>query len=178
MRNELSFKELAKVFFDASKNIPFLIKRHIIWDDKHQQSNKYTYLGFDHTGSVPLHIYGKDIIKTRWIFSSWFPHHNPKAYKALERIIKTTQKRNLKFYLVHQPYRYSLVKKHAKLQEELSWFDKRVKKIMNKNNATFLNLNTHLSIKDKYFADRSHLNEKGSVLIAKEVGKFIDRIEK
>jgi len=167
----------AKFLADAAKNIAFLENRKKEWKVKHEQKNKFTYLGFDHTGSVPLHIYGKDIIQKRWNN----PHGSlyvAKAFEALDRISKNAYNKGIKFYMVHQPYRQELIKKHKHIPAELKMFLHRIIKIVTKNHGKVLSLYKELPLSDVYFADRSHLNDKGSILSAEAIGKFIDKQEK
>ena len=167
----------AKFLLDASKNVAFLENRKKEWESKHGQNNQFTYLGFDYTGSVPLHIYGKDIIKKRWEN----PHGSlyvAKAFEALDRISKDTYKKGIKFYMVQQPYRQEPIKKHKHILAELKMFLHRITKIVTKNQGKVLSLYEELPLEDAYFADRSHLNDKGSILSAEAIGKFIDEKEK
>ena len=178
LRHELETSEYSDVVFNASKNIPFLIERQLAWKNKHTKNNKFTYLGFDKTGSVPLHIYGKDIIEHRWVHPSGVPKYTKKAYSSLGRMMKEAYKKDIKYYLVQQPYRQELIKKHSHLKKALDTFSKKGKKIAEKNNQYFISLYHSLPLSDKYFSDRSHLNDKGSILAAEAIGKFIDQIEK
>jgi hypothetical protein len=167
----------AKFLADAAKNIVFLEKREKKWHKDHSQNNKFTYLGFDHTGSVPLHIYGKDIIQKRWNN----PHGSlyvARAFEALDRISKDAYKKGIKFYMVQQPYRQELIKKYKHIPAELKMFLHRITKIVSKNHGKVLSLYKELPLGDAYFADRSHLNDKGSILSAEAIGKFIDKQEK
>jgi lysophospholipase L1-like esterase len=130
-------------------------------------------LGFDSTGSVPLNIYGEDIIKFRWET----PHGAEQDLnndKILERIVERLDDSSIDFYFIHQPYREELVKKFKYIQQILNSFDKRVQKIIEKYNGNFINLHNRLKLSDKYFADRSHLNDKGSIVVSKTIAKFID----
>jgi hypothetical protein len=167
----------AKFLLDASKNIAFLENRKKEWASKHGQNNKFTYLGFDSTGSVPLHIYGNDIIKKRWEN----PHGSlyvARAFEALDRISQDAYKKGIKFYIVQQPYRQELIKKYKHIPAELNMFLHRITKIVTKNHGKVLSLYKTLPLSDDYFADRSHLNDKGSILAAEAIGKFIDTQEK
>ena len=166
-----------KMIAQASEDLKFLHNRAKEWAQKHGQKNKFTYLGFDHTGSVPLHIYGKDIIEHRWSH----PHgsrHPPKAMEALDRIAQKLQKKGIRFYLVQQPYRQALIKKYRHVPLELNWFLDKVTKILHNHGGKVLSLYKTLPLSDAYFADRSHLNDKGSILGAEAIAKFIDAEEK
>ena len=176
--NTLSMEERFKVFFNATKNIPFLMFRHFEWETLHAQSNKFTYLGFDKTGSSPLQMYGDDILPNRWKYSSWFPHHTKKPYKVLGKILREAHKNELKFYFIQQPYRTGLIKKHPNLNTEINWFLNKTEKIVESNNGIFLSLQKSLPLSNKYYADRAHLNAEGSTLSTKAIAKFIDKVEK
>lgn len=167
----------AKMIAEASKNLAFLQNRENEWEEKHGHNNIFTYLGFDKTGSVPLHIYGKDIVKKRWEN----PHgslHPPKALEALDRIAKKMQDKGIKFYFVQQPYRQALIKKYAHIPAELNWFFGIVTRIITPHGGKVLSLYKDLPLSDAYFADRSHLNDKGSILAAEAIASFIDAQEK
>jgi len=172
----------AKFLADASKDIAFLANRKKEWQVKHGQSNKFTYLGFDRTGSVPLHIYEKDTYNNPFNAKRWNNPHGSlyvaKAFEALDRISKNAYKKGIKFYMVQQPYRQALIKKYKHIPVELKMFLHRITKIVTKNHGKILSLYKELPLSDVYFADRSHLNDKGSILSAEAIGKFIDKEEK
>ena len=171
-----------KFLADAAKNITFLKHREKKWKKEHLQSNKFTYLGFDHTGSVPLHIFEKDTHNNPFNARRWNNPHGSryvaKAFEALDRISKDAYKKGIKFYMVQQPYRQELIKKYKHIPMELNMFLHRITKIVTKNHGKVLSLYKELPLDDAYFADRSHLNEKGSRLSAEAIGKFIDQQEK
>ena len=176
LSHTLNAIEEAKFIFNASKNIPFLLKREKEWKEKHGQNNKFTYLGFDHTGSVPLHIYGDDIIKRRWN-EPHAPVQNAKAFKALTRIIKKVRKIGVEFYLIQQPYRQKLIDKDPILVYFMKKFPLNLNVLVSKAGGKFFSLHQRLHLGDEYFADRSHLNDKGSIITAKEIAKIIDKVE-
>lgn len=148
------------------------------WKEKHMSNRDFAYLGFDHTGSAPLHMYGDDIIRSRWET----PHKTiikpiHENYLALERIVKKIKNQKISFYFVIQPYRLPLVKKSEHVRTTLESFYQNTKKIIIPNGGNILNLHKFLHLNDDYFADRTHLNDKGSAITAKAIGKFIDKNE-
>ena len=173
LTDSLSTKERAIFYFKSCQNLFFCISRAWNWRDKYQQNNRFTYLGFDSSGSVPLHIYGDDIIPKRWS-SPHSTRQNDHAFKALERIAKRLKKQNIEFIFVMQPYREPLVEKFPHVAPTMQKFAKRVEGIVSKYGGRFLNLHDRLHLKDKYFADRSHLNDKGSIVSSRAVGEFVD----
>ena len=176
MRHELNIFSYMKLMFNSCKDLYFCYKREQEWEQKHGQNNKFTYLGFDHTGSVPLHIYGDDIIARRWSI----PHgttQNPKAFDAVARMTKRATQKGIKFYFVQQPYRQPLVDGYDHIKILMDSFPKRITKIMDENGGQFFSLHKKLHLQDRYFADRSHLNDQGSIIGAEAIAKFIDETE-
>jgi len=173
--NRLSTLDILRFYFKSCQDIFFCIKRQWNWDREHQQSNHFTYLGFDKSGSVPLEIYGKDIIQSRWKN----PHSNRQsiyAFAGLDEITKDLKKKDISFIFVMQPYRASLVKKYKYLRPTMQKFRQKVKMILNKNReGVFLDLDNILNLEDRYFADRSHLNSKGSYISTKAIAEFLDK---
>ena len=87
------------------------------------------------------------------------------------------QDKDIKYYFVQQPYRAPLAKR-KKVKNALVSFASKMTKVVSKNGGNFLSLHKTLQLDDKYFADRSHLNDQGSILAAKAIGRFIDDTEK
>ena len=174
--NTLYPLEYQAIILDACKDLSFCIKRQKIWEQEHMKNNKFSYLGFDPTGSAILEIYGKDIINHRWnLPQPGIMHDN--SFKALDRMSKKAKFDGVKFYLVQQPYREGLAKR-PKVKGALEYFAKKCQAIMAQNDGYFLSLHKELNLSDKYFADRSHLNAKGSAVVANALGEFIDKKEK
>jgi len=176
MRNELSLSKAFKVYFNACNNLLFCYERAKSWEEKHMKDDQFTYLGFDHTGSVPLEIYRKEKVKGgRWSA----PHPgimHGESFAAVHRMSKQAAQKGIKFYLAHQHYREPLVKKYPKVEGALNYFDRKIEKIFQETHGVLIALQrVHLS--DDYHADRSHLNRKGATIISKEIAKVIERTE-
>ena len=176
IRKELSPVALSKLLFDACNNIPFCKEREKKWKNEHMQSDKFTYLGFDHTGSVPLKIYRKEKVGGRW----YLPHPgimHSESFNAVDRMAKDAYKKGIHFYIVHQPYRPELYRKHKSVRDALKYFDDKISTIMKKHHGTLIRLQD-LPLGDDQFADRTHLNDKGSAFVTKEIARQIDLNEK
>ena len=175
IRNELSPLALSKLLFDACNNLLFCREREEMWEEKHNQKNKFTYLGFDHTGSIPLEIYGKEAVGGRW----QLPHPgvmHSESFRAVFRMSKKAKEKGIKFYLAHQHYREPLVSQHKSVANAIKYFDDKIEDIFKKTNGILIQLQkVHLS--DEYHADRSHLNDKGAVIVSKKIAEVIDSVE-
>ena len=140
------------------------------------QSNKFESLLFDASGSVPLHIYGKDIIEHRWRL----PHPgimHSESFRAVARMAKKAKEHGWRFYLVHQPYRKPLYEKHKDVRNAIAYFDIKVQEAMKPYGGVLIRTQP-LGLGDAYFSDRTHLNDKGSPVVSEYVAHQIDKIEK
>lgn len=176
IRKDLSPLAEFKVLFDACQDLEFCIKREEEWKSKRVQSSKFTYLCFDHTGSVPLKIYRKRRVGGRWYLAH--PNiMNNESFKAVARMAKRAQEKGIHYYVAHQHYREPLVKKHKFVRDAIAYFDHRIEPIMKKYNGTLIRLQK-LHLSDECHADRSHLNDKGATIVSQEIGRIIDQTEK
>jgi len=176
MRDELNILEYTFLNLKACRDISFCFDRQKKWAEEHEQDNLFSYLGFDSTGSVSLNIYDDDIIGHRWRK----PHPGimaPESFQALDRMSHRANAKGIKFYLVQQPYREGLAKR-SKVRSALAHFANRCKPIVEQHDGVFISLHDRLGLSDDYFADRSHLNDKGSMVGSKFLGELIDKIEK
>jgi len=162
--------------FHAFKHFITISKHDREWEEKHLTNRTFDYLNFDHTGSAPLHIYGDDIIKERWEN----PHRNhpiKESYQSLWRMVNKIEKEGINFYFVIQPYRLPLLEKNKDVYQTLNSFEQKSSAIILSHHGKIINLHKQLQLSDDYFADRSHLNNKGSKESAKAIAKFIDSSE-
>lgn len=162
--------------FHAYKNIIQFIKNHWNWEKLYKGDMFNFGLAFDKTGSVPLKLYGDDINRDK--FDN--PHpltQSEENFGALERMAKEMQQENIKFYFLVGPYRQPILDEHEDLRITMEGFIVKTNKIVTDYSGFFLNLHPILKLSDYYFVDRFHLNEHGSVLTAKTIGKFIDKSE-
>ena len=176
IRHELSLFSYLKLLFKACNNLPFCYERAKKWEREHQDPHKFTSLIFDDSASVQLKIYKQKGVGGRW----YLPHPgimHEDSFGAVYRIAKKLQKRGVKFYLAHQPYRPELYKKHKSVRDAVAYFDKRVEDIFKHYPNSYLIKLQSVPLTNEDFADRTHLNDKGSSIITKEIAKFIDKKE-
>jgi len=162
--------------FYAYKNIIEFSKNYWQWKKRYRGDMFSFGLAFDRTGSIPLHIYG-DMINKEKFFKPHPLDQSEKNFQALARISKKMHQKNIKFYFISEPYRQPLLDKHKDLRMTMGKFIIKTKEIVSNNKGFFLNLHPILKLSDYYFVDRFHLNEHGSMLTARAIGKFIDKCE-
>jgi hypothetical protein len=176
MNHTLSPLEVQKMYFDACNNIIFCHEREKKWEKEHMHADQFPSLIFDHTGSVPLKIY-----RQRGVGGRWYLPHPPimheESFRAIERMAKEAQERGLHFYVAHQPYRPELYKKHKSVRDGIAYFDKKVTQAIKEYNGTLIKLQ-NLPLNNSHFADRSHLNDRGSAIGTKAIAEAIDKTEK
>lgn len=162
--------------FYAYKNIIEFARNHWQWKEQYRGDMFSFGLAFDRTGSIPLQLYG-DMINKEKFFKPHPLTQDQKNFHALSRISEKMHQKNIKFYFVSGPYRQPLLDKHEDLRITMENFIQKTQKIVTTNKGFFLNLHPQLKLSDYYFVDRFHLNEHGSALTAKAIGKFIDKSE-
>ncbi len=159
------------------KHLIEFAKNHWKWEKEYAPNNTNHGLTFDHTGSVPLNMYGKDINHEMFITPPPNTLLFKEDYLALKRISKELQSKNIRFYFIAQPYRQYMIDKYDDIRIARDKFIHKTKKITLSNSGKFIDLHKKLHLGDEYFADREHLNTNGSVLTAKDVAAFIDAHE-
>ena len=176
MNHTLSWWGLLKMYFRACNNLLFCYERSQKWQNKHQQPDKFTSLLFDRTCSVPLKIY-----KQKGVGGRWYLPHPPimhgESFRAIGRMAKFAKEHGMHFYIAHQPYRPELYKKHKSVRDGIAYFDQKVTKAISEYNGTLIKLQ-NLPLDNSDYADRTHLNDRGSAKSTKAIAKIIDATEK
>ncbi len=175
MRHELNPFSYLKLLFKSCSNLFFCYERQKKWVPEHMRRNTFESLIFDSSGSVPLHIYGKDIIEHRWRL----PHPgimHPESFKAVARMAKKAKEHGWQFYLVHQPYRKPLYEQHKDVRNAMAFFDTKVKEAMRPYGGELIRIQ-QIGLGDAYFSDRTHLNDRGSSVVSEYVARQIDKLE-
>jgi len=176
MRHEQSTIKYLYTVVKACVNIPFCYNRQQTYKSEHLKPNVFESLLFDASGSVPLKIYGKDIIGHRWRLAQ--PNiMSPKSFEAIRRMALKAKSKGIKYYIVHQPYRKELYDKHAFVRAAMKRFDDLVSGIFQKTDGVLITTQ-HLGLHgNKDFADRTHLNIDGAKTVSRYVAKKIDELE-
>jgi hypothetical protein len=181
----------AKTYIELGKNnidltYTFYTYKHFIefakrcweWEKKYAHNTTNHGLLFDHTGSVPLDMYGEHI-NQKMISKPPVGTQldNEKNAISLDRIIKNIRSKGLQFYFVAEPYRQYMIDHNTDIRMMREQFIQEAKQITLSNHGKFIDLQKKLRLGDEYFVDREHVNSKGSALTAKAVAAFIDASE-
>jgi hypothetical protein len=156
-------------------NIFNFLKAFYNYQSYHQTDHRYPSLLFDETGGVNYRIYGDNIEQERWTKNKVFGL-NEKNFAALKRIAKSLQDKNIKFIVLTTPLRLPLLEASPEWKKQFEEFTRVMETIALESRFNYLNLHQLLMLEDELFADSSHMNYEGSILLAKEVANFVDRI--
>lgn len=159
------------------KHVIEFAKNHWKWEKEHAHNRTNQGLEFDYTGSVPLNMYGDNINHEMFATPPLDTRLNKENPIALEKMLKILHSKNIYFYFVAQPYRQYMIDKYDDIRIARETFIRKTQEITIKNGGKFIDIHYKLHLGDEYFADREHLNSKGSALTAKETAAFIDSHE-
>ncbi len=181
--HDLDFEELNKYIKGEFTLYPYnrvflnifsFLKAFYNYQSYHQTDHRYPSLLFDETGGVNYRIYGENIEKERWEKNVVYGL-NKKNFDALKRIAKAFQKKNITFIVVMTPLRLPVLAESPEWQKQFEEFSQLMEKTRLESSFLYLDLHRKLMLGDQFFADSSHVNYEGSVLLSEHVADFIDR---
>jgi hypothetical protein len=140
-------------------NISYYL-RHTIKNRIYQSSNKYySSLMFDEHGGVALNQDEFRHDPYRWNKRLSFHGLHPSSYHYLDSISVFAAKRGIELILVQTPVRENA--KRASLENKMDEHENMIRSILEPRDQHFIN-GYRLKFPDKYFADYTHMNEKGA----------------
>jgi hypothetical protein len=160
-----------KVFF----NMFNFLKVFYNYKSFHLVENTYPCLLFDKTGGISYRIYGEDIDQEKWEDNRIFGL-NMKNFAALERMAKTITAKNIKFIVATTPLRLPLLARSPEWEGQYNKFSNLMEEHATENGYHYLNLHQELLLNDVFFADSSHMNYEGSVILSQRIAEYIDSI--
>jgi hypothetical protein len=169
--NEFTLYLYNKVFL----NMFNFLKAFYNYKSFHLTKNTYPCLLFDKTGGISYRIYGEKIDQERWGDNRVFGL-DTKNFTALKRISEKLKAKNIEFLVVTTPLRLPLLAKSPKWKKQFDGFSSLMAEQASENGYHYLNLHQELLLKDGFFADSSHMNYEGSVILSKRVAKYIDNL--
>jgi hypothetical protein len=141
----------------------------------HLVENTYPCLLFDKTGGISYRIYGEDIDQEKWEDNRIFGL-NMKNFVALEQMAKKLSAKNIKFIVATTPLRLPLLARSPEWEGQYNKFSNLMEEHATENGYHYLNLHQELLLNDVFFADSSHMNYEGSVILSQRIAEYIDSI--
>ncbi len=152
-------QEKKKGMINDLTNISYYL-RHTIKNRIYQSSNKYySSLMFDDHGGVALDPKDFKHDPFRWNKKLSFHGLHPSSYRFLDSISYFATQRNIELILVQTPVRENAKRKSLKAKMENH--EEMIRSILEPKGQHFIN-GYRLKFPDKYFADYTHMNEKGA----------------
>ncbi len=156
-------------------NIFSFLKAFYNYQSYHQTDHRYPSLLFDETGGVNYRIYGENIEKERWKKNIVYGL-SKNNFEALKRIAKLLQDQNIKFIVLITPLRLPLLEASPEWKKQFEEFTRLMETTALESKFNFLDLHHLLMLEDEFFADSSHLNYEGSVLLSEIVANYVDGV--
>jgi hypothetical protein len=176
-------------FFDAGEVTQFIdgspywlsvwrhfdLQYYVKWSFKISQDRStrrdYYSLMFDACGAVPLDISFPEINPRRWNRKVEPEQLDPSQYEELGRLADVVRSKGLRLICVQSPLRQGSTPVGATAAVDEHW--RRMDEILRSRGFHLFNLNA-IGLSDEYFADYSHLNEKGALIFSELVGRELD----
>jgi hypothetical protein len=137
---------------------------------QHRSTRKdYDSVMFDPWGAVPLDISFPEINPRRWNQKMDPAQVDPRQYEELGRLADLVRSRGLRLICVQPPLRQGSIPVGAAAGVDQHW--RRMEEILRSRGFHLFNLQKEMTLSDEYFADYSHLNEKGAVIFSDVVGR-------
>ena len=171
IENEFTLYLFNKVFV----NMFNFLKAFYNYKSFHLVENTYPSLLFDKTGGISYRIYGENIDQEKWGDNRIFGI-NMKNFAALERMAKKLAVKNIQFLVVTTPLRLPLLAKSPEWRKQYHKYSSLMAKHATKNGYHYLNLHQELLLGDEFFADSSHMNYEGSLIISQKVAEYIEAL--
>jgi len=148
-------------YLDTSKDI----KRF-----RNTRADYYSVM-FDSGGGVPLQVSFPNIDASRWHEQITVSKISEAAYGELDKLVETIRTAGIGMVYVQPPLRKTSVPPESVPALERHW--ERLNTILTQHEAKLVNLQKELSLEDEFFADYSHLNEKGAVIFTERVASQV-----
>jgi hypothetical protein len=174
-------------FFDASEVTQFIhgssywlaVLRHfdlqyyVKWSFsilQHRSTRKdYESVMFDAWGGIPYDIFFPNVDQRRWNQKVDPAQVDPRQYEELGRLADLVRSRGLRLICVQPPLRHGAIPIGAAAGVDEHW--RRMEEILRSRGFHLCNFQKAMTLNDDYFADYSHLNEKGAVIFSDIVGR-------
>lgn len=154
-------------YFQLLKVLPSKLKRYLLWKKYYADETQYRNLAFNENGDVGLNIKGKNINTSRYNefpFPAYLPDNK---YTPLIDMSNYLKQKNIPLIIARTPYRLPLLTANESLNDVFLSFSAKVAALAENEGFTYIDVHNELKLTDAYFADKSHLNNDGAILISK-----------
>jgi hypothetical protein len=177
-------------FFDASEVkqfingssywIPVLLRHfdlryYVKWSfsilESRTSRKDYFSVMFDAWGGIPLEISFPQVNERRWNLKVDPEELDPSQYEELARLADVVRSKGLNLICIQPPMRRGSVPVGDTAAVDEHW--RRMETILSSRGFRLWNLHA-IGLSDEYFADYSHLNEKGVVPFSEIVGRELE----
>jgi hypothetical protein len=131
----------------------------------------YFSVMFDACGSIPLEISFPKVDERRWNLKVDPQQLDPAEYEELARVADVVRSKGLNLICIQPPMRRGSVPVGSATAVDEHW--RRMERTLASRGFHLWNLNA-IGLSDEYFADYSHLNERGVVPFSEMVGRELD----
>jgi hypothetical protein len=160
-----SFSSQVNFYWKLLPRFRTQFKYWLNYNKNHMNPSRYQFLGFDNTGSVPLHIPQGNISNHR--FNT--PHQNllkKDSFLTLRNLISFLKdEKALNVNILISPYRNKVIEKSETLSAQNEFSRKEILEISHEFGIDVYDSQQDFGDKDHLFVDRSHLNPSGSKLL-------------
>jgi len=139
-----------------------------ILQDRSTRKDYYSVM-FDPWGGIPYDIYFPKVDPRRWNQKMDPTQIDRHQYEELARLANVAQSRGLRLICVQPPLRQGSIPPGAVTGVDEHW--RHMEEILRGRGFHLCNLQKQMTLSDEYFADYSHLNEKGAVIFSEVVGR-------
>jgi hypothetical protein len=168
-------------FINGSSSWVLVLLRHfdlqyyVKWSFRILQSRSsrkdYFSVMFDAWGSIPLEISFPKVDERRWNLKVDPEQLDPAEYEEFARVADVVRNKGLSLICIQPPMRQGAVPVGATAAVDQHW--RRMERVLGSRGFHLWNFNA-IGLGDEYFADYSHLNERGVVPFSEMLGRELD----
>ncbi len=150
------------------------LRNNINYSKLYLNKNNYTYLCFDKSGDVNYNFDNSSYIDKKLWSKPYLEQLNLQTFQTLIQLNNYIKSIGAKLIVVITPLRAEILK-NTKTKDNYDIYCKKLKSLSSTNHYLYINTNSILNLKDIYFIDKSHLNNKGAEIISKTINTYMKK---
>lgn len=136
----------------------------------HMDSQTYSYLDFDTSGSALYANEGFKILKFRWDdFKAKKCQLIDSSFTDLDKIAEIAKRHDIRLIVITTPIREEVLSSHPPQKRCYQEYVSRLSSMSDGGSFDYLNINASLRLQDNYFVDKIHLNIDGAKRVSQEI---------